>query len=46
VGVVELPSFADDALHELRVRAEGHVTRVVLFRNDVAEARIALSRID
>jgi serine/threonine protein kinase len=41
-GFVTLPEFRDDAVHELRVTAPQHVTRVLLFRRSLDSARIVL----
>jgi serine/threonine protein kinase len=43
-GDVLLPRMTDDALHELRVAAPGHVPRVVLFRGQPTELSVALAR--
>lgn len=45
-GVVALPLFSDGEMHELRVSAERHVTRVLLFRDTLDVTRIALEPLD
>jgi serine/threonine protein kinase len=41
-GFVHLPPFHDDQVHELRVSAPDHITRVLLFRRALDSARIVL----
>ena len=43
-GFVELPAFADDEVHELRVSARGYVTRVLLFRKSFTSERVELDK--
>ncbi|MDB4976958.1 MAG: putative serine/threonine-protein kinase pknB [Myxococcaceae bacterium] len=42
-GNIVLPMLAD-GVHELRVSAPGHVARVVLFRDELADSTIVLDR--
>jgi hypothetical protein len=44
-GMVLLPSFHDGKVHELRVSAKGHITRVLLFRRTLDGARVALDKL-
>ncbi len=41
-GAFRAPEFTDEEMHELRVSAEGHVTRILLFRGSPDVRHIAL----